>query len=165
MSQQFKSPVEQANTMVKRVHPQDIVEGFKKLGYNDVDIDRQFDFHQQDLGDGNEPGLNDVGEPITDEQVYRYMRSHLEDGGILPKFQPTKETIWNDPKHPLYGIGPSEQNPEFLKSAIAELTRNLQSPAHFKFYAGNSGGTMAQAKKQLAQYKKALDYIKNYGRK
>ena len=81
------------------------------------------------------------------------------------KFQPTKETIWNDPKHPLYGIGPSEQNVEFLKSAISELTRNTQSPAHFKFYAGGSGGTMGQARKQLERYKKALEYIENYGGK
>lgn len=81
------------------------------------------------------------------------------------EFQPTKETIWNDPKHPLYGIAPSDQNVDFLKSAISELTRNTQSPAHFKFYARGSGGTMAQAKKQLEQYKKALKYIENYGGK
>ena len=166
MAQQiFKDGIAAANSMTKRVHPQDIVDGFRKLGYDDSDIDKQFEFHQQDLGDGNEPGMNDMGEPITDDQVYRYMRSHLKDGGILPKFRPTKETIWNDPKHPLYGIAPSDQNVDFLKSAISELTRNTQSPAHFKFYARGSGGTMGQAKKQLEQYKKALDYIENYGGK
>lgn len=82
-----------------------------------------------------------------------------------PKFQPTKETIWDDPKHALYGIAPSEQNTDFLKSAIAEITRNTQSPAHFKHYAGNSGGTMAEARKQLERYKKALNYIENYGKR
>ena len=80
----------------------------------------------------------------------------LEDDG----FAPTKETIWNDPKHPLYSIAPSEQNEEFLGSAIKELERNLQSPAHFKFYTKGSGGTMADARKQLARYKRALDYIR-----
>ena len=159
MAEQFKSPVDQANSMAKRVHPQDIVDGFRKLGYDDSDIDKQFEFHKQDLVDPDDP------REYSDNEVYRYMRSHLEDGGILPKFRPTKETIWNDPKHPLYGIGPSEQNVEFLKSAISELTRNTQSPAHFKFYAGGSGGTMGQAKKQLERYKKALDYIENFGRR
>lgn len=81
------------------------------------------------------------------------------------KWQPLKETIWDDPSHPLYGIAPSDQNVDFLKSAIAEITRNTQSPAHFKFYAGDSGGTMGQAKKQLERYKKALNYIENYGGK
>lgn len=79
---------------------------------------------------------------------------------MQPAFQPTKETIWDDVKHPLYSIAPSEQNVEFLDSAINEMQRNLQSPAHFKFYG--AGGTMADARKKLARYIKARDYIKNY---
>ena len=78
------------------------------------------------------------------------------------KFTPTNITLWENPKHPLYSISPDQQNPEFLGSAIKELERNLQSPAHFKFYAGGSGGTMADSRKQLARYKKALKFINDY---
>lgn len=78
------------------------------------------------------------------------------------KWQPLKETIWNDPNHPLYGIGPDEQNEEYLNSAIKEIERNTQSPAHFKFYAGGSGGTMAESRKKLKQYQKALKFIKDW---
>ena len=80
----------------------------------------------------------------------------------LKQFQPTKETIWNDPKHPLYGIPPSNQNEKFLKMAIEEMERDLQSPAHFKFYTSGSGATMGGMRKALNQYKKALKYIQNY---
>lgn len=80
-------------------------------------------------------------------------------------FTPTKETIWNDPKHPLYGIAPSEQNEDFLNSAISEIARKTQSPAHWRFYGGpQSGGTRLDAIKKLKQYRKALEYIRNGGK-
>lgn len=90
--------------------------------------------------------------------------------GKLPKnnsgFTPTKETIWNDPKHPLYGIGPEEQNIEYLQSAIDEIGRKTQSPAHWRFYGGpQGGGTRLDAIKKANQYKKALAYIKSFGGK
>lgn len=83
-----------------------------------------------------------------------------EDGDILPKFQPTKETIWDDPTHPLYSISPSEQDIEFLNSAIKEMSRNLQSADHYKAFGGE--GRMSEAQKKLERYIKARDYIKNY---
>ena len=81
-----KTP-EQLNLKPVRSHPEDIIKGFTDLGYDIPDIDKQFEFHKSDLNEGNEPGLNDKGEPITDEDVYGYMRSHLEDGGILPNVE------------------------------------------------------------------------------
>lgn len=82
-----------------------------------------------------------------------------------PIFTPTKETIWNDPNHPLYGIAPSEQNVEFLQEAVNEIARKTQSPTHWRFYGGNQGGgTRLDAIKKMNQYKKAIAYIKNGGK-
>lgn len=78
------------------------------------------------------------------------------------QFKPTNITLWDNPKHPLYSISPDQQNREFLNSAIGELQRNLQSPAHFKFYASGSGGTMADSRKQLRRYQNALKFIDDY---
>ena len=94
------------------------------------------------------------------DQVKQEMAEAAKQG-----FTPTKETIWDDPKHPLYGIAPSEQNEDFLSSAIDELTRKTQTPAHWRFYGGpQGGGTRLDAIKKLNQYKKAREYIKNGGK-
>ena len=158
----YKNPLDLAESLQRRTHPNDIVKGFKDLGYNDEDIDKQFDFHRHELEDPDDP------QDIADDQVWGYMRDHLHDNLILPKkqgFTPTKETIWDDPKHPLYGIGPEEQNEEFLNSAISEIARKTQSPAHWRFYGGpQGGGTRLDAIKKMNRYKKALEYIKNGGR-
>lgn len=77
-AQVYKSPLDLANAL-QRKHPEDIVRGFKALGYNDDDINKQFDFHRQNLIDPDFP------REITDDQVYDYIRDHLENNGILPK--------------------------------------------------------------------------------
>lgn len=165
MADIYKNPLDQAEAIhqgLNRIIPDDIKKGFYDLGYNDEDINNQFGYHKKELADPDDP------REITDEQVYGYMRDHLHDNGILPKkqgFTPTKETIWNDTKHPLYGIAPSEQNEEFLSSAIDELAKKTQSPAHWKFYGGpQGGGTRLDAIKKLNQYKKAREYIRNGGK-
>lgn len=95
------------------------------------------------------------------DQVKQEMAETAKQG-----FTPTKETIWNDPKHPLYGIGPEEQNIEYLQSAIDEIGRKTQSPAHWRFYGGpQGGGTRLDAIKKANRYKKALEYIKSFGGK
>lgn len=166
MADQYKNPLQLSDAIQKeqnRIVPDDIKKGFYDLGYDDNDINDQFGYHKKELIDPDDP------REITDEQVYGYMRDHLHDNGILPKkrgFTPTKETIWNDPKHPLYGIGPEEQNIEYLQSAIDEIGRKTQSPAHWRFYGGpSSGGTRLDAIKKANQYKKALAYIKSFGGK
>ena len=97
------------------------------------------------------------------QQIFK---SPTEQARVLaerPQFQPTKETIWDNPKHPLYSIAPNEQNEDFLNSAIAELERNTKSPEHWEAYSGaNGGGTREEAIKKLTQYKKALKFINDW---
>lgn len=154
----FKSIDQQVKSILYPPIPEDIKKGFYDLGYNDDEINKQFDYHKNELVDPDEP------RDILDDDVFRYMRDHLKDGLILPykkSFTPTEKTIWDDPKHPLYGIAPSEQNEKFLNEAISEIARKTQSPAHWRFYGGASGGgTRLDAIKKLNQYKKALKYIK-----
>ena len=193
--EQFKNPLAQANAMEKakpahvnlygsRFGNVDIMFGgephtvVRNKGYN-----KEFD--EDDLIIRDKAGnLKHVGSsqiywenPMKPKELEQskgnpYDPEKLSDEGLSQEeldkalsFKPTKETIWNDPKHALYGISPSEQNEKFLTDAIAEIERNTQSPAHFKFYAGGSGGTMGDAQKQLARYKKALEYIRSFGGK
>ena len=97
----------------------------------------------------------------ADQQRYDEVKKQMSQKA----FTPTDKIIWDDPKHPLYGIAPSEQNEEFLNEAIKEIAQKTQSPAHWRFYNGASGGgTRLDAIKKMNRYKKALEYIKN-GRK
>lgn len=105
------------------------------------------------------------GQRLDPEKQKRYDQVKQEMSVVAKGgFTPTKETIWNDPKHPLYGIGPDEQNVEYLQSAIDEIARKTQSPAHWRFYGGSQGGdTRLDAIKKANRYKKALAYIKSFG--
>lgn len=182
MAQVFKSPAAQADAMIKPKTRRELptlnfdLDKFNSI-YKQAETDFPDDWTDKMDYIRTELGLDEVGEDITDLYhkngklygVKSRPRGEPIDVALYQfakqGFQPTKETIWNDPKHALYGISPSEQNEKFLTDAIAEIERNTQSPAHFKFYAGGSGGTMGDAQKQLARYKKALEYIRSFGGK
>lgn len=115
--------VDELNLKPVRTHPEDIIKGFTDLGYNDEEIDNQFDFHKKDLGDGNAPGLNDRGQPITDDQVYEYMRSHLKDKTILPN---VNESISHFEKR-LGGRMPTEEEYQnWIKPKIANRVKEYR---------------------------------------
>lgn len=71
--------------------PDDIADGFYELGYNDEDIQNQYKFHRNDLIDPDDDKLE-----ITPDRVFEYMRSHLEDKGILPKSESQKTKNYKD---------------------------------------------------------------------
>lgn len=79
-------------------------------------------------------------------------------------FTPTKQTIWNDKNHPLYGIAPSEQDEDYLNSAIAEMSRysNRWSTMSKREKNEISPNGKAALDKRIKQYSKALDYIKSF---
>lgn len=79
------------------------------------------------------------------------------------KFIPTKQTIWDDPNHPLYSISPSEQNEEFLTEAIKEMQKYSDEWKYYEKYRKNqiSPEGKKELDKKLNRYKKALDYIRS----
>ena len=95
--------------------------------------------------------------------IDRQMHADKEIGAKY-EFTPTKQTIWNDKSHPLYGIAPSEQNEDYLKSAISEMTRYSDRWSTMSKSERNeiSPNGKAALDKQIKQYSKALEYIKSF---
>ena len=81
------------------------------------------------------------------------------------KFKPTKETIWDDPKHPLYGFAPSAQNEEFLSKVLEEMRKYQRNWSGMSLEDRRRiDTTKAELDKNIKQYERALEYIRNYGK-